>query len=147
MFQNLLYYESYKAYRHDVPVAHPDPFINSATGEDMEWFAVNDYDDYYYYEAYYYEFYENTELDKDGICSGYPGIKFNQETHDIQEYVDAEGCFVPNSHCTVENTHSTLCITDPSRLSAGYALDVDTLDCVDRKSGNIPRKAITYFVI
>lgn len=27
----------------------------------MQWFAINDYDDFYYYDAYYYEFYENTE--------------------------------------------------------------------------------------
>ena len=49
------------AYSHDVPVANPAPFINSATGEPMEWFAVNDYDDYYYYDAYYYDFYGSDE--------------------------------------------------------------------------------------
>lgn len=100
----------------------------------MEWFAVNDYADYYYYEAYYDEFYDGSDYDRDGICTGYPGLKFNSDVQNIVEYSNAEGCFLPNSHCTVENTHSTLCVTNPTRLSAGTALHDDLLDCVDRMS-------------
>ena len=67
--------------------------------------------------------------------------EINVKFFSITEYVDAEGCFVPNSHCTVSQTHSSLCIAplSPSeaeydRISDGTSLQTDSLDCTDRKT-------------
>ena len=123
------------AYSHDVPVANPAPFINSATGEPMEWFAINDYDDYYYYDAYYYDFYGSDE--PQGICTAYPGIKFDPEISSIEDYVNAEGCFLPNSHCEIKNSMSTVCMKTAdnpgNRVFTGTQLG-NGLECEDRKS-------------
>ena len=66
-FQHEIWFLPKWAYRHDVPVADSAAFVNTATGGEMAWFAVNDYDDFYYYDAYYEEFYDGTDYDKVGF--------------------------------------------------------------------------------
>ena len=71
---------------------------------------------------------------KAGICTGYPGLKFDRNIHSIEQYVEAEQCFIPNSHCTISGTHSTMCIkAQQGKLFAGNELHDGRLDCSDRE--------------